>query len=401
MQPILWPGDVVYFKKISFKKITINDIVFAKKGKAFFVHRVIYINRNYLITKGDNNSNSDGRIYVKQIIAKACKIKRGREIFDIDAAYLFQSTIYFQEIINIKKMLGGKQINFVFLKGLPLHLYFERIHPRRFYADCDLLITASEFDKTRALLEKLGYHKIDTSLSKTQERLTNKEPEISFGKKLNNFRVVFDVHLEPVFLMTKLSQLDFLYPSSLLKKLTEKFLEEKQIVKIQQEPFPILATENLILYLSLHLFHHNFRGAFRYQLIEKILQTKHINWNLFLDTATAYRLKNFIYPGILLLRKYAHVSIPKTVMGKLNPKSLLVAFVSQRLAKEEIFDDESRILAGVKRFLFLFILSPNPALQKILVLSHFQTLFYFFWTIIFFAKSSFNKFRRSSLAFSS
>jgi Peptidase S24-like. len=138
MLPILRPNDIVYFKKIPFLKIKVNDLIIFKKKNQLITHRVIYKTKKYLITKGDNNPNSDGKIYPKQILGRVYQVKRNGQIFKPETFYLIQSTHYFSEIVKIKNEFDKENINYVFLKGLPLHLYFEGTHPKRLYADCDV-----------------------------------------------------------------------------------------------------------------------------------------------------------------------------------------------------------------------------------------------------------------------
>ena len=151
MEPIFHENDVLYFKKIAFKSIKVNDIVSIKKGKQLISHRVIYKTNKYLVTKGDNNPISDGKIFPKQIIGKVYQVKRKGQIFDPEQLYLLQSTLYFQEIVKIKTKLDKQGINYVFLKGLPLHLYFEKTHPRRIYLDCDVLVDKKDFFKAEKI----------------------------------------------------------------------------------------------------------------------------------------------------------------------------------------------------------------------------------------------------------
>ena len=92
MLSFLQPNDVIYYKKINYGVIKINDIIFFKKEGKFLTHRVIYRANNCFITKGDNNLRSDGKIYPHQIIGKAYHVKRNRKIFNPEDVYLLQLT---------------------------------------------------------------------------------------------------------------------------------------------------------------------------------------------------------------------------------------------------------------------------------------------------------------------
>src|SRR3989344_5401953 len=151
MLPFLADGDILNIKKITFQKIQINNLITFKYKSKFITHRIIYKNVNnknaFFITKGDNNPIADYKIYPKQIIGKVESIKRNNRTLNITDLYFFQSTLYFQEIIKTNKILTKNKIDFLILKGLPLHLYYEKKYPNRIYADCDILIDKNQFLK--------------------------------------------------------------------------------------------------------------------------------------------------------------------------------------------------------------------------------------------------------------
>ena len=383
MLPILRPDDVMYYQKTSFRQCKTNDIIMVKKNGNIFTHRIIYIYKRwfktvpYLITKGDNNLESDGRIYSKQIIAKVVEVKRNSKRFDPENLYLLQSTLYFQAIVKIKKRFERAKIDFVFLKGLPLHLYYEKSHPRRIYLDCDVLVKPEDFSKAQKILFDCGYEKAQTELSASHAKIKDKESENAYYKIINGFSVVFDLHLEAVFMMTQLGKLEALYPQAFIDQLTQNFLETKRKVKINNELFWILDTEYLILYLVLHFFHHNFRGAFRLEFLDKIIVRACRERNdILLDVSRRikqYQLQNFVYPVFLLLKKYYQTPIPSRFLRSIKLSSSTLNYLGS------IFDDEPRISAGITRFKNLFFLSPNPLWRKLFVLINPQVLYSIFW----------------------
>jgi signal peptidase I len=384
MLPILRPNDIVYFKKTPFLKIKVNDLIIFKKKNQLITHRVIYKTKKYLITKGDNNPNCDGKIYPKQILGKVYQIKRNGQIFKPETFYLIQSTHYFSEIIKIKKEFDKENINYVFLKGLPLHLYFEGTHPKRLYADCDVLIDKKDFQKAEKILFSFGYQKANTSLSSFQKKLQDKKAENAYFKIINGFTVVFDLHLEVVFMMTQLGKLEALYPQKLIDNLNEEFLKTKRKIKINNEPFLILDTCYLILYLALHLFHHNFSGAFRYDFLDKVIKKSKISiksWQEIALIIKKYQLNNFVFPVFFLLKKYYKTSVPPLFIRSIQPINPLNRKLINKLTKINIFNDEPRIRAGIKRFLYLFIFSPSPFWKKILIIFNPQVIFAILWVV--------------------
>ena len=325
MLPILRPNDVVYFKKTPFLKIKVNDLIIFKKKNQLITHRVIYKTKKYLITKGDSNLNFDGKIYPKQILGKLYQIRRNEQIFKPETLYLIQSTYYFSEIVKIKNEFDKENINYVFLKGLPLHLYFEGTHPKRLYADCDVLIERKDFQKAEEILFSFGYQKADTSLSSFQKKLQDKKVENAYFKTINGFTVVFDLHLEVVFMMTQLGKLEALYQKKLIDDLTEEFLKTKRKIKINNEPFLILDACYLILYLALHIFHHNFTGAFRYDFLDEVIKKSKISiksWQEIGLIIKKYQLNNFVFTFFFFLKNITKPHFLLYLLGLFNPSTL-------------------------------------------------------------------------------
>ncbi len=354
MKPILLYRDVVFFKKSRFSRIGMNDIVCARKNRVVFTHRVIYKTKTYLITRGDNNLKSDGKIYPKNILGTVHKVQRNEHFFDIEDLYLMQSTLYFNEIIKLNKALKKAQIDFVFLKGLPLHLYFEGKKPRRIYADCDILV--DNFIRTEKVLKKLGYTIENMS---EEDFWMKKEKEISFYKIINGFPVVFDIHKEVVFVMLKAGNLNLLYTKSMTKELTHKFIKEKMDICVNGEIFPILKKENLFVYLCLHLFHHDFKGAYRYDFIKKVLDDK-LDDTIIIQIISKFNLGNFVRPALTALDHYynsqAARRILKLIKGENNKSSFTV---------KNIFDEDT--FGSGNYFELAFRMSPSPIWKKSLI----------------------------------
>ncbi len=378
MYPLLLDGDILYLKKIPFKRIKTNDIITVKNGNTYFTHRVIYKGKDYVITKGDNNHTSDKRVSAKNILGIVENVKRGKEIFSPESLYLMQSSLYFLEIIKIKKILEKKGIDVVFLKGLPLHLYFEKTHPRRIYADCDILVKRNDFNKVKRILKEFGYEQTEDSLSKKHKQLKNKESEITFIKYVNGFAVVFDVHFEIVFLMTQLGELNSLYPQKLVDSLTSDFLNSKRQITVNGENFPVLSKDNLAVYLCLHLFHHNFEGTYRYEFINTVIKKDKIGENA-LRIIKEYKLENFIYPALFLLKKYYKTPVPSSVLNKIKPEKN--GYMNKMIRGIDILNQDERVTGGVKRFKTIFFLSPLPFYRKAFVFTNKEVVYSVYWVV--------------------
>ncbi|OGK70361.1 hypothetical protein A2446_00110 [Candidatus Roizmanbacteria bacterium RIFOXYC2_FULL_38_9] len=387
MYPLIKTKDTIFYDPREKINIKINDILITRKQATLFAHRVIYKDRHkkYLITKGDNNLKSDGKIRADQVVAKVKSIKRNGEIVQIQDLYLVQSTLYFQQIVILAEKFKKEKIEFVILKGLPLHLHFEKTHPQRIYMDCDFLVKKEDFLKAEEVLLSTGYKKSDTALSQTQKKLQGKTVENAYYKIINGMFVVFDLHREAVFMMTQLSRSENLYPQSLIDVFTDMCLNEKRTIIIQEYSIPILSTENLIIYLALHFFHHNYRGVFRLELLRKIVRSKKSERYVhsIQEKIKTLRMQNYIYATFLLLKKYFPETAPflsSLIKGIPIEKQYKIYF-NKKILHTVVFDDQTRIKAGIERFMYLYHLSPNHWSKKVQIFADPQVIYAAYWVI--------------------
>lgn len=386
MLPVLMKDDVVYIRKKHFNSLKTDDIICcSKKGKSF-IHRVIYLKKDhdgrtkYLVTKGDNSIKSDGKIFPANFIGLAYQIKRKNQIFGIDNLYLIQSSIYFQEIIRIKKAFEREKVDFVFLKGLPVHLYYEKKHPRRIYADCDILIAYKDLNKVTGIFSKNDYSIPSKTGFPVEQFLEKDQTQYTFIKKVSFYRVIFDIHFRSVFMFSRLGKLKSLDHNRAIDDLTVKFLREKKWVKIQKDLFPMLNDEDNFLYFCLNIFHHNFKGVFRFDILNTLMDKKRLNYYRILDTVKLFNIQNYIYPVILLFEKYYPVKFPKNLLRKIKPEKRYLKYIYQNILNNKIYDDGPGSI-GIIRFKNLFFLSPVPLPKRLLVFFNPQVIYSVFWVM--------------------
>ncbi len=380
MKPFLLSGDVVFYEKCNFSSCKVNDLVLIQQNKKLFTHRVIYKTDRYIIAKGDNNSEADKKVRPAQILAKVKEVRRGKIIFQPDDVYLTQSIHYLQEIQNIHNLFEKEHIGYVILKGLPIHLHYEGAHPKRIYADCDVLIEKKNFSKADKLLTKKGYKKIEDRFFNIKK---DKNVELSYIKKINGFWVVFDIHLEPAFLMTQLGSLDCFYPNNLLVEYSTYLLKRRKKIFLGNGQVFILDTPDLLVYLALHFFHHNFTGIFRLELmkncIKKIPRKCYVKaQKQIVEIICRFLLKNYTYYSFLLLTYY----FPETkkfltpILKAILPDKIQLLYL-QKLPIS-VFNDEERTKSGIERFKNLFFLSPHSLQKKTKVFFDLQVLLIIF-----------------------
>jgi len=75
MWPSLKRGDLILIKGVNSKEeIKLDDIIVFKNPKGLTIHRIIEINENTVVTKGDANNVKDAPVEYEEIIGKALTI---------------------------------------------------------------------------------------------------------------------------------------------------------------------------------------------------------------------------------------------------------------------------------------------------------------------------------------
>lgn len=384
MIPVISPSDEIIISNKS--NLNVGDIVvFLKKGK-LIAHRIICLLKdNIYITKGDNNLISDGKISNSQIIGKVNNIVRKGKNINISHIYMTQSVIYLKELEKINSLLLKNGLDYILLKGLPLHLYIENEIPKRIYYDTDLLVRKSDLRKTAKILSSLGFNKINTldSVGKVSD-LT----QLNYIKKTKPFSVVIDLHTEPGIGLTKVKFLNDLIID--IEKFIEYLFSEKNKVNINKTKFTILSDEVLMVYLMLHFFHHNYKGIYRLSLIFNIINSRRLNWPKVFKIIKDFNIGFLVYPSFIMLDKYYETSL----ISKFNKKIRLNLFqiiISKLIVLiNSPFNDYKRTKSRIVRVMLILLLSPKPLKDKIKKVFSKEFIRYFFTVI----SLSFNKILR-------
>jgi signal peptidase len=72
MWPVLKKGDLVFIQGVHSKDdIEVDDVIVYRNPQGFTIHRVMKLNENNLITKGDANNISDAPIKYEDVVGKA------------------------------------------------------------------------------------------------------------------------------------------------------------------------------------------------------------------------------------------------------------------------------------------------------------------------------------------
>ncbi len=383
MAPLILPADKPTVKRAKIFKV--NDVVVFRKKESLVAHRIIYqsTTKDFFITKGDNQLKSDGKIMPSQILGKVENVKRDNRIINLFHLYLTQSSEYFRQLNTINSQLNKKGIAYIFLKGLPTHLHYTKTVPKRLYLDADILIRKKDIKKVSEVLNKLGFK---SSEAKLFERQVKDISQISFIKKTSSFPVVIDLHLEPAIGFTKVRHLNELLPKESQTFVNYLFRNIK-IITINKIRFPVLKIEAFFIYLLLHLYHHNFNGAYRYDLVDKLARKGSVNWNEVKNTIIKYRFRNLVYPGVLLLKRYYHTPFPKSFIQNIKPAISTIVVSRLIVSLLNPFNSRTRAQEGIIRFILLFLLSPDTLNKKLAIIAHKETKRFVYPTIKSFFRS--------------
>lgn len=358
MIPLIHPEDKVIVK--SSKNFQINDIVVFSKNDKLVAHRVIHIPRkNSYILKGDNSKVSDGMVKRKDILGKVEEIKRDGQVAILDHIYYTQSSTYLKELKKLDKRFSKEGIDYLILKGLPVHIFVNKKAPRRLYLDADILIRRKDYKKIHELLKDLGYEK---RKSKLFGKKVKNPTQVTYVKDTPQFPTAIDVHLEPAIGFTRKKTLNRLLPD--IQPYTNYLFSNKSSVTINKTRFPILANEALITYLLLHYFHHNLQGAHRAHLIIDLVKKKKISWEKVSSALLKYKLIKPARVSLASLKKYFKLNTPLTK----DHYPVLVNLIDP-------FSEGRRYKEAAKRLVLVFLFSQKPFVKKLSV--PFRQLFSF------------------------
>lgn len=391
MAPLILPKDQLVIKKI--EEYGTSDIVVFKKDRKFIAHRVIYQSGGKIVTKGDRNSKDDGFIKKEEILGKVTAVKRKNDKLIINHFYLTQSSSYLRELSKIANAFSKARVPYVFIKGLPIHLFVEDAAPKRLYIDADILIKKSRAVLAYKALGNLGFSKLSEDNS---FEVSGQEPtQLTFYKNISPFPVVLDLHLDIALGFTRATAVNSLLPD--FDKFTNLMFKESVSYKIGRVRFRVPKKEFIFIILLIHFFHHNFKGASSLSFMKEVLIKCKLDFKKVSGIVNNFRLKSFVFPSAIILNKLYPNSLPKDFLRKIKP-NIFKTFVSYLFSLTWPFSEEDRVMAGIKRFVLIFLLSPKKIKEKLKILFRKELLRYYFFSIRSLFFSSFKKLFRSFVA---
>jgi len=82
MLPSLWPGDRLTIQVRAFQQIHVGDVVLFARLNRLFIHRVLQILPDHLVTRGDAMPSKDSPVSADELMGVVTKVQRanGRSI---------------------------------------------------------------------------------------------------------------------------------------------------------------------------------------------------------------------------------------------------------------------------------------------------------------------------------
>lgn len=248
----------------------------------------------------------------------------------------FRSRVRRQSLSNSQNVLhlAGKQLKLFRLfkdSHIPVAIFKGSALAQSAYGDfslrqagdIDVLISRRDFDRARLLLESLGYQMTPQLTPAQLSSHLASHCEIQFVR--DDWFTVVDLHWA-------------LAPKSFVFRIeTDELLSRLQPVTIAGTEIETLATEDLIVYLSMHGAKHLWRGLeWISSLGELIRAAESIGWTAVIERAAKAHATRMLALGLHLAERVSEVDIPEKVFTAIDGDSSMRKLSGEIL--ETIFD---------------------------------------------------------------
>ena len=226
--------------------------------------------------------------------------------------------------LNLCKLFGENGVPIAIFKGALLSQISYGEIALRAAGDIDALIHPQDFARARQLLESLGYEMNPKLTPRSLDSHLNHHCELQFMR--DEWFTIVDLHWA-------------LAPKSFVFKLeTDEVMSRLQSVEIAGAKIKTLATEDLILYLSMHGAKHLWRGLeWISSLGELIRAAESIAWKTIVERAAKAHATRMLALGLHLAERVSEVHIPGEVLTAIDRDQSMKKLSGEILAM--IFDE--------------------------------------------------------------
>jgi Uncharacterised nucleotidyltransferase len=222
--------------------------------------------------------------------------------------------------LKIYRLLTDSGVPVAVFKGSVLsQMSYDEIALRQ-AGDIDLLIDARDFGQTRVLLEWLGYEMTPRLTPAQLASHLNNHCEIQFVP--DDWFTVVDLHWG-------------LAPKSFVFNVeTDEVMSRLQTVAVGSAHIQTLATEDLILYLSMHGAKHLWRALeWISSLGELIRAAETIDWDVVVEQAVKTHTTRMLGLGLRLVESVSGLAIDSRVLGAIDKDESMKRMAAQVLSQ--------------------------------------------------------------------
>ena len=225
--------------------------------------------------------------------------------------------------LKLFRLLKDNQVPAAIFKGSALAQAAYGDFSLRQAGDIDVLISRCHFDRARILLESLGYQMTPQLTTAQLSSHLASNCEIQFVR--DDWFTIVDLHWA-------------LAPKSFVFKMeTDELLSRLEPVSIAGTEIQTLATEDLIVYLSMHGAKHLWRALEWISSLGELLRaTESIAWDTVVERAEHAHAARMLALGLRLAENLSNVEIPAAVLRSVDPDESTKRMAQETLA--EIFD---------------------------------------------------------------
>jgi Uncharacterised nucleotidyltransferase len=225
--------------------------------------------------------------------------------------------------LKLFRLFKERHISVAIFKGSALAQAAYGDFSLRQAGDIDVLISRRDFDRARVLLESLSYQMSPTLTAAQLSSHLASNCEIQFVR--DDWFTIVDLHWA-------------LAPKSFVFKMeTDELLSRLQPVSIAGTEIDTLATEDLIVYLSMHGAKHLWRALeWISSLAELLRSAESIAWDTVVERAETAHATRMLALGLRLAESLSNVEIPAAILRSVDRDESSRRMAQQTLA--EIFD---------------------------------------------------------------
>ena len=225
--------------------------------------------------------------------------------------------------LKIYRAFKDKNIPMAILKGSVLSQMAYGDVSLRQAGDIDVLISRGDFDRAKAALEALGYQMTPPLTPAQLASHVRSHCEIQFVR--DDWFTVVDLHWA-------------LAPKNFVFKLeTDEVMSRLQRVAVAGSEIDTLATEDLILYLSMHGAKHLWRALeWITSLAELVRNAESIAWDVVVQRAEKAHATRMLGLALRLVEKVSGPGIVPPALGAINKDESMEAMADEVLS--QIFD---------------------------------------------------------------